>query len=55
MKILITGINGQVGHALMKHLTNHELIGLTRKDCDLTNPDQIKKVIDHLEFVSLSA
>jgi len=47
MKILITGINGQVGHALMRHLTNHELIGLTRKDCDLTNPDQIKKVIDH--------
>ena len=47
MRILITGINGQVGHALMRHLTNHELIGLTRKDCDLTNPDQIKKVIDH--------
>ena len=47
MKILITGINGQVGHAMMRHLTNHELIGLTRKDCDLTNLDQIKQVIDH--------
>ena len=46
MKILITGINGQVGHALMRELTEHELIGLTRKDCDLTNPDQIKQVID---------
>lgn len=46
MKILITGINGQVGHALMQELTEHELIGLTRRDCDLTNLDQIKQVID---------
>jgi dTDP-4-dehydrorhamnose reductase len=46
MKILITGVNGQVGHALMRELTQHELIGLTRLDCDLTNPDQIRQVID---------
>ena len=46
MKILITGINGQVGHALLQNLTGYELIGLTRKDCDLTNSDQIKQVID---------
>ena len=46
MKILITGVNGQVGHALMRELTEHELIGLTRQDCDLTNLDQIRKVID---------
>lgn len=46
MKILITGVNGQVGYALMRELTEHDLIGLTRKDCDLTNMDQIKKVID---------
>ena len=47
MKILITGVNGQVGHALMQELTEHELIGLTRQHCDLTNLDQIKQVIDH--------
>jgi dTDP-4-dehydrorhamnose reductase len=47
MKILITGVNGQVGHALMRELTDHELIGLARQDCDLTNPDQIKQVIDN--------
>ncbi|MEK9606818.1 MAG: dTDP-4-dehydrorhamnose reductase, partial [Gammaproteobacteria bacterium] len=46
MKILITGVNGQVGNALMRELTEHELIGLTRQDCDLTNPDQISQVID---------
>ena len=49
MKILITGINGQVGHALMRELTEHELIGLTRQDCDLTNLDQIKQVIDQYQ------
>jgi len=46
MKILITGVNGQVGHALMRELNDHELIGLTQQDCDLTNLDQIKQVID---------
>ena len=47
MKILITGVNGQVGHALMKELTEYELIGLTRQDCELTNLDEIKQVIDN--------
>jgi dTDP-4-dehydrorhamnose reductase len=46
MKILIAGTNGQVGHALMRELTEHDLIGLTRKECDLTNLDQIRQVID---------
>jgi dTDP-4-dehydrorhamnose reductase len=49
MKILITGINGQVGHALMQKISGHDLIGLTRQDFDLANSDQIKKVIDHHE------
>ena len=47
MKILITGINGQVGYALMRQLMDHELIGITRQECDLTNPEQIKQVIDY--------
>jgi dTDP-4-dehydrorhamnose reductase len=46
MKILVTGTNGQVGHALMQELTEHELIALTRQDCDLTNLDHIREVID---------
>jgi dTDP-4-dehydrorhamnose reductase len=49
MKILVTGTNGQVGHALMRELTDHELISLTRKDCDLTNPDQIRQLIDQYQ------
>jgi len=46
MKILITGVNGQVGHALMRELNEYELVDLSRQDCDLTIPDQIKQVID---------
>ncbi len=46
MKILVTGTNGQVGHALMRELAEHELIGITRQDCDLMNSDQIRQVID---------
>jgi dTDP-4-dehydrorhamnose reductase len=46
MKILVTGVNGQVGHVLMDELTEYELTGLTRHDCDLTNLDQIRQVID---------
>jgi len=46
MKILITGINGQVGHALMHELIDYELIGLSRQGCDLSNLDQIRQVID---------
>ena len=30
----------------MRELTEHELIGLNRQGCDLTNPDQIRQVID---------
>jgi len=30
----------------MRELTDHELIGLTRQECDLTNLDQIRQVID---------
>ena len=46
MKILITGSTGQVGNALVKNLNNHQIVALTRKDCDLSKPDEIKRIID---------
>ena len=46
MKILITGSTGQVGHALLKNLSNHQIVALTRKDCDLSKPGEIKSIID---------
>ena len=46
MKVLITGSTGQVGHALLKNLSNHQIVALTRKDFDLGKPDEIKRIID---------
>ena len=46
MKILITGSNGQLGQALLKQLSVHNLIPINRDDCDLINLDKIKHTID---------
>jgi GDP-L-fucose synthase len=39
-KVLVTGANGMLGKSVINSLTNsnHEVIGLTRKDVDLTDP-----------------
>ena len=47
MKILVIGINGQVGNALMQQLSEHNLIGLTREKCNLTKSNKIKQIIDY--------
>lgn len=46
MKILITGSTGQVGNALVKNLSDHQIVSLTRKEFDLRVPDEIKRIID---------
>jgi|TARA_B110000971_G_C19996042_1_gene494336 dTDP-4-dehydrorhamnose reductase len=46
MKILITGTNGQVGHALVVALARHEVISLNRQQCNLINLDGIERIID---------
>ena len=46
MKILITGANGQVGTALVKTLHDHNVIPLTKEECDLKNINQIKYIMD---------
>jgi dTDP-4-dehydrorhamnose reductase len=47
MKILLTGLNGQVGFELNKKLSAlGEVIATDREELDLTNPDAIKKFID---------
>ena len=46
MKILLTGTNGQVGHALIPYLRSlGELIALDRKQMDLSDPDKIRTVV----------
>lgn len=45
-KILLTGINGQVGHALHSKLqTLGEVIALDRSQLDLSNPDAIREIV----------
>jgi dTDP-4-dehydrorhamnose reductase len=49
-KLLLTGINGQVGNALQVSLAGQfEVIGLTRAQLDLTRPDEIRRVISELK------
>ncbi|MBA3696333.1 MAG: dTDP-4-dehydrorhamnose reductase [Methylotenera sp.] len=52
-KILITGVNGQVGQALNEVLRNTDiggsLIGLSRTELDLSNPHQIRQVIHSIK------
>lgn len=48
-KILLTGINGQVGHALIPQLSGCNLIGLSRKDLDLSDVDAIRRVVREIK------
>jgi dTDP-4-dehydrorhamnose reductase len=53
-KILLTGTNGQVGHALQAAMSQHSvlantLISLDRSQLDLANADEIRRVIQLLK------
>ena len=47
MRVLVTGINGQLGHDVVKELIKrgHESIGVDREEMDLTIPNQIRECI----------
>lgn len=52
-KILLTGVSGQVGHALQQQLAlqaedNWQVVACDRQQLDLTQPDQIKRVIQEV-------
>lgn len=53
-KILLTGVNGQVGHALQLALANQpglfgELVCLDRSQLDLSNPQAIRDVVQAIQ------
>lgn len=48
-KILLTGVNGQVGHALKTKFINDELIALSREQLDLTKMHDIKRVVREIK------
>jgi dTDP-4-dehydrorhamnose reductase len=50
MKILLTGINGQLGHYINQKLSSiYEVFALTHESFDLTNKIQMEKVIDDIK------
>jgi dTDP-4-dehydrorhamnose reductase len=48
MRILVTGISGQVGGALLPLLQDHDLVAADRSMLDLTKPDEIGAALDRL-------
>ncbi|MDP3678393.1 MAG: sugar nucleotide-binding protein, partial [Methylotenera sp.] len=53
-KILLTGVNGQVGHALQVLLSKHAwysdaVIALDRTQLDLTDADAIRRVVETIK------
>ena len=48
-KILLTGVNGQVGHALKSKLTEYEVIALSREQLDLTKIHDIRRVVREIK------
>ena len=51
MRILITGVNGQLGYELSRVLRddNHEIIGTTREIMDITDFTKVREVITRIE------
>ena len=51
MKILVTGASGQLGYDLVKELKNrnHEVIGVSSKDLDITDCEAVYKMLDELK------
>lgn len=48
MRILLTGVTGQIGAALAARLDEHELILADRQTLDLARPDMIHDLLDRL-------
>ena len=48
-KILLTGVNGQVGHALKTTLAEYEIVALSREQLDLTKSHDIRRVVREIK------
>lgn len=49
MRVAITGVGGQLGHDLMTEFSGHHVIPLTRRELDITQPNEVRRVINELE------
>ncbi len=48
-KILLTGVNGQVGHALSTKFLHHEVIALSREQLDLSKIHDIRRIVREIK------
>ena len=50
MKVLVTGVNGQLGYDVVKELDKrgHQAVGVDRESMDLTSTQQIKECIENV-------
>ncbi len=48
-RILMTGINGQLGQELQQTLAEYDVIGVGREMLDLTQPDKISQMMDEVK------
>lgn len=50
MKVLVTGVNGQLGYDVVKELKQrgHQAVGVDRKEMNLTSTEQIKECIENI-------
>ena len=44
-KILLTGVNGQVGHALQKKIVHYQVFALNREQLNLSDADAIRRAV----------
>ncbi len=49
MNIIVTGSNGQLGHAIREVLTNHEVLYTDTDNVDITKPEQIEEVFNNFK------
>ena len=49
MKIVVTGANGQVGQELIHFKSPHQIIGLTRAQLDITQPEQVHTALAQIK------
>jgi dTDP-4-dehydrorhamnose reductase len=51
MKVVVTGIKGQLGYDLVKQLTarNHQVYGIDRNDLDITNEKAVKAYFEEVK------
>lgn len=48
-KILLTGVSGQVGHALQNRLTQYDVVALNREQLDLSDGAAIRRIVQMIQ------